>query len=107
MTSKEKTQFNNLCRKLQEKIFDNKKTKGFNIDNVPLEFCLTSGELAEAFDAWRKGKKDLPEEIADVVIYSFGLSAILDIDLGKEIIKKTHKNKKREYRKTKGILLKK
>jgi len=29
--------------------------EGFNTTDVPLEFCLLSGELAQAFDAWRKG----------------------------------------------------
>jgi NTP pyrophosphatase (non-canonical NTP hydrolase) len=35
----------------------------------PLEFCLLQGEVAEAFDAWRKGLESLGEELADVMIY--------------------------------------
>jgi len=101
------TQFQKSCRKIQKAVFANKKSKGFNTTNVPLEFCLIEGELSEAFEAWRKKKDDLGEEIADVVIYLFGLASILKIDLGQEIIRKINKNKKRGYRKVKGILLKK
>lgn len=100
-------QFKQSCKYIQDLIFKNKKAKGFNISNVPLEFCLTQGELAEAFDAWRKSKKDLPEELADTAIYLFGLACILKIDLGQEIVKKIEKNKNREYIKNKGVLLKK
>jgi hypothetical protein len=39
--------------------------KGFSTTDVPLEFCLLQGEIAEAFDAWRKGRQDLGEELAD------------------------------------------
>ncbi|PIY91076.1 MAG: hypothetical protein COY72_00010 [Candidatus Nealsonbacteria bacterium CG_4_10_14_0_8_um_filter_35_10] len=100
-------QFQKSCRKIQKAIFANKKSKGFNITNVPLEFCLIEEELSEAFEAWRKKKDDLGEEIADVVIYLFGLASILKIDLGQEIIRKINKNKKRDYQKVKGVLLKK
>ena len=100
-------QFQKSSRKIQEIIFRNKKSKGFNIKDVPLEFCLTQGELAEAFEAWRKKKESSGEELADVAIYLFGLASILKIDLGKEILKKIEKNKKREYHEIKGILLKK
>lgn len=30
---------------------ENKLAKGFNTADVPLEFCLLNGEVAEAFDA--------------------------------------------------------
>ncbi|MFC1612769.1 MazG nucleotide pyrophosphohydrolase domain-containing protein [Patescibacteria group bacterium] len=99
--------FSKLVSQIQNEIFANKKKKGFNITNVPLEFCLVSGELAEAFDAWKKKKDDLGEELADVFIYLLGLSSILKIDLGKEILNKLEKNEKREYYIDKGVLLKK
>ena len=102
-----KIQFQKSCQKIQKVIFNNKKSKGFNITNVPLEFCLIGGELAEAFDAWRKNKGDPGEEIADVAIYLFGLSSILRIDLGKEVTKKIEKNKKRKYHYSKEALVKK
>lgn len=100
-------QFKQTCKYIQEIIFKNKKDKGFNIKDVPLEFCLTQGELVEAFDAWRKNKKDLPEEIADTAIFLFGLASILKIDLGREIVKKIEKNRKRKYVRKNGVFFKK
>lgn len=106
MTKKEAKQFITLTNKLQKAVFENKIKKGFNIRDIPLEFCFTSGELAEAFEAWRKKQDNLGEELADVAIYLFGLSTILKTDLGKEIMNKIAKNKKRQYCKVKGVLLK-
>jgi hypothetical protein len=37
----------------QNLAWENKVAKGFNTTDVPLEFCLLQGEVAEAFDAWR------------------------------------------------------
>ena len=74
--------------KLQKEIYQNKVDKGFNVTDVNKEFCLTYGEIAEAYDAWRKKKDDLGEELADVTIYLLGLSEILGINLEDEIQKK-------------------
>ena len=60
--------------KLQKDIYQNKVNKGFNITDINKEFCLTYGEVAEAYEAWRKKKDDLGEELADVAIYLLGLS---------------------------------
>lgn len=84
--------------KLQKDIYQNKVNKGFNISDINKEFCLTYGEVAEAYEAWRKKKDDLGEELADVAIYLLGLSEILGIDLEEEIQKKVYKNSKREYK---------
>jgi len=59
--------------------------------------------LAEAFEAYLKKKPDLGEELADVVIYVLGLAEILKIDLGKEILAKVAKNKKRKFKIVKGV----
>ena len=45
-------------RSAQKLVWENKVAKGFNTTDVPLEFCLLQGEVAEAFDAWRKGRPD-------------------------------------------------
>ena len=82
-------------KKLQKKIYDNKIAKGFNTTDVNFEFGLIYGELAEAFEAYYKKKPGLGEELADVAIYLLGLSAILEIDLEDEILKKFGKNEKR------------
>ena len=78
-------------KKLQKEIYQNKVDKGFNVTDVNKEFCLTYGEVAEAYEAWRKKKDDLGEELADVAIYLLGLSEILGINLEDEIHKKIYK----------------
>ena len=80
-------------KQLQKEIYQNKVNKGFNTTNVNLEFNYLYGEVAEAFDAYRKKKDDLGEELADVAIYLLGLSEILNIDLEEEIKKKVKKMK--------------
>lgn len=90
-------------KKLQTKIWNNKKKKGFNTSDVNLEFCFVYDELGEAFRAYRKKLPDLGEELADVVIYVLGLAKMLNIDLEKEIINKIEKNKNREYKKVNGV----
>ena len=74
--------------KILQKIYQNKVDKGFNVTDVNKEFCLTYGEIAEAYEAWRKKKDDLGEELADVAIYLLGLSEILGVNLENEIQKK-------------------
>jgi MazG-like family len=81
----------------QKLAWENKVTKGFNLTNVPLEFCLLQGEMAEAFDAWRKGREDVGEELADVAIYLLGLAEMTGIDLQHEIEAKMAKNAARVY----------
>ncbi len=91
----------------QKAAWENKVAKGFNTTDVPLEFCLLSGELAEAFDAWRKGREDLGEELADVAIYLLGLAEMTGIDLQGEVEAKVAKNVSRVYRRLpNGALIK-
>lgn len=86
-------------KKLQKEIYQNK----LNVTDVNKEFCLTYGEVAEAYEAWRKKKDDLGEELADVVIYLLGISEIVGIDLEEEIQRKVYKNAKREYKVIDGV----
>ena len=67
------------------------------------EFCLLYGEVAEAYDAYRKKKDDLGEELADVAIYLMGLSEMLGFDLEEQILNKVSKNKKRVYKDINGV----
>ena len=71
-------------KQIQKDVYQNKLDKGFNVTDINKEFCLTYGEMAEAYEAWRKKKDDVGEEIADVVIYLLGLSEILNVDLESE-----------------------
>ena len=68
-------------KKLQKEIYQNKVNKGFNITDINKEFCLTYGEVAEAYEAWRKKKDDLGEELADVVFVVLCLANQTGIDL--------------------------
>ncbi|XMB34091.1 MazG-like family protein [Candidatus Saccharibacteria bacterium oral taxon 955] len=93
-------------KRLQEEIMANKASKGFNATDIPLEFMLLTGEVSEAFDAWRKKKSDLGEEIADIMIYLFGLAKMLNVDLENELVAKIEKNRERKYVRKNGILVK-
>ena len=88
---------------IQKEIYQNKINKGFNVTDVEKEFCLLYGEVAEAYEAYRKKTNSVGEELADVVIYALGIAEILDIDLKDEILEKMARNQKREYKKIDGV----
>jgi len=88
----------------QKEIYQNKIDKGFNIKDINKEFCLLYGEVSEAYEAWRKQKSSIGEELADVAIYLLGLSEILGIDLEKEIESKIEVNKNRKYESIDGVI---
>lgn len=90
-------------KKIQKDIWQNKLNKGFNTTDVNKEFCLLYGEVSEAYDAWKKKKDDLNEELADIAIYLMGLSEMLGFDLSDEIEKKVSKNEKRVYKNIDGV----
>jgi NTP pyrophosphatase (non-canonical NTP hydrolase) len=91
---------------IQRKVYENKLEKGFNVTNIELEFCLTQGELAEAYEAYRKKLPTVGEELADVAIYLYGLAEILGINLDQEIERKVEINKNRTYKRVNGVLIK-
>jgi MazG-like family len=84
-------------RSAQGLAWGNKAGQGFNTTDVPLEFCLLQGEMAEAFDAWRKGRADLADELADVAIYLLSLAEMLGIDLQDAVQAKLAANAARTY----------
>ena len=90
-------------KEVQKQIWQNKLNKGFNTTDVNKEFCLLYGEVAEAYDAYRKKKDDLGEELADIAIYLMGLSEMLGFDLEEEIKNKVSKNEKRVYKNIDGV----
>lgn len=90
-------------KQMQKEVWQNKINKGFNTTNVEKEFCYLYGEVGEAFDAYRKKKEDLNEELADVAIFLMGLSEMLGFDLETEIINKMAKNEKRVYKNINGV----
>lgn len=89
---------------IQKIVYQNKIDKGFNVTDINKEFCLLYGEVSEAYEAWRKKKDDLGEELADIAIYLLGLSEILGIDLAAEVERKVEKNYNREYRVIDGVM---
>lgn len=94
-------------RSAQKLAWENKLAKGFNTTEVPLEFCLLSGELAEAFDAWRKGRQDVAEELADTAIFLLGLAEMIGADLQEAVEAKLAANEARAYRRLpSGVLVK-
>ncbi len=90
-------------KEIQKQIWQNKINKGFNITDVNKEFCLLYGEVAEAYEAYRKKKDDLGEELADIAIYLMGLSEMLGFDLEDQILSKVSKNEKRVYKDINGV----
>ena len=91
----------------QKLAWENKVAKGFNTTDVPLEFCLLQGEVAEAFDAWRKERGTVGEELADVALFLFSVAAMTGVDLQAEVEAKIEKNASRVYsRLPNGVLVK-
>ena len=68
-------------KQVQKDVWQNKLNKGFNTTDVNKEFCLLYGEVAEAYDAYKKKKDDLGEELADIAIYLLSISEMLGFDL--------------------------
>lgn len=93
-----------ILKEMQKAVYQNKLDKGFNVTDVNKEFCLLYGEVAEAYEAWRKNQSTVGEELADIAIYLLGLSEILDIDLDNEIEKKMTINTQRQYEVIDGIV---
>lgn len=90
-------------KQLQKEIYQNKVDHGFNITDVPLEFCLLYEEVGEAFEAWKKKRDNVGEELADVAIYLMGLAEILGVDLEDEIRRKVEINRQRKYGVVDGV----
>jgi NTP pyrophosphatase (non-canonical NTP hydrolase) len=84
-------------KEAQQLAWANKIAKGFNTTDVPLEFMLLQGEIAESFQAWRRAQPDLGEELADVALYLFALAEMNGVDLDNEIVEKIAKNAGRRY----------
>src|SRR6266851_3887168 len=94
-------------RSAQNLAWENKRAKGFNTTDVPLEFCLLSGEIAEAFDAWRKGSPQVAEELADSASFLLSLAEMIGADLQEAVEAKLAANEARVYRRLpNGVLVK-
>lgn len=86
-------------REVQERAWANKLAKGFNTDDVALEYCYLIKEVAEAIDAWQAGDAPaLADELADVVIFVGGLAQMAGVDLEQAVAVKLVVIEKRQYR---------
>lgn len=90
---------------IQKDVLNNKLAHNFNVADVPKEFCLLYGEVAEAYDAYRKKSENLGEELADIAIYLLSISEMLGYNLGDEIKKKMFINEQRVYVEKQGLNL--
>jgi hypothetical protein len=94
-------------RSAQKSAWTNKVAKGFNTTDVPLEFCLLVTEVGEAFDAWRKAPEQVPQELADIAIFLFGLAEMTGTGLQEAVEAKLAVNQERVYMKVRdGIHVK-
>lgn len=82
---------------IQKEVIRNKIEKGFNMDNIALEFCRAHEELSEAFSKYNKNQDGVAEEFADVAIFLLGICEQLGYDLEYELLRKIEINKKRKY----------
>ncbi|MCQ9209744.1 nucleoside triphosphate pyrophosphohydrolase family protein [Granulicatella seriolae] len=83
---------------LQKRILDNKKNHGFNTTDIKVELLLLYGEVNELFLAYlKKDEANMGEELADIAIFLLGISEMLHVDLGEEVLKKMDINEKRVY----------
>jgi NTP pyrophosphatase (non-canonical NTP hydrolase) len=90
---------------VQQRAWQNKLAKDFNVTDVALEFGLLVAEVGEAFTAWRKQRPGLGAELADVMIFLAGLAEMTGIDLGAEVASKLIANESRVYRRDeRGVL---
>jgi NTP pyrophosphatase (non-canonical NTP hydrolase) len=64
---------------------DSKIGEGLSATDVPMEFCLLQEGAAEAFGAWRKGRIEIGQELAEVAVHLFRLAQMTGIDLQDEL----------------------
>lgn len=90
-------------KEIQQRIYQNKLNKGWNVTSIEKELCLMNSEVAEFYEAFRKHMPSVGEELADIAIYLLGLAEILKVDLGEEIDRKMDINEHRQYAQIDGV----
>jgi predicted house-cleaning noncanonical NTP pyrophosphatase (MazG superfamily) len=84
-------------RSAQKIAYDAGLTKDSNTNDVSLGFDLLSGEVAKAFDAWSKGRREMTEELAAIAIFLLRLAEMIGTDLQEAVEAKFAANKSRVY----------
>lgn len=82
----------------QKRAYDNKIKHGFNVTDFHKEARFILKEVTELMDAIEHNDvKNLMEELADIVIFSYGIAEMAHGNLDSEIFKKMDINESREY----------
>lgn len=88
-------------REIQRRVAAFKDKNGFTItkEQLPTEFGLLYGEVAEAFDAFYKdrSRQEIGFELADIAIYLMSIANTLELDLGKLVDEKMSINEQRVW----------
>ena len=89
------------------KFRDDRDWKQFQtLDNLAKSISIESAELLENFqwDTENINLKNVEEELADVLIYSYLMAITMDVDVKENMLKKIEKNEKKyPVEKSKGI----
>lgn len=92
-------------RELQALVMKQAKEKGFGTSpkdvSVPEKIALIHSEVTEAYEAYRHkrmdGKHGFREELGDIVQRVLHLAGVFKINVEREVLKKLHANKTREW----------
>lgn len=104
MTSADIYSFLQSFKALQEEAYNTAKEHGFHENDdhllqVPTALALIHDEVSEALRAHRKMNiQEMPAELADIVIRTMDLAALMKIELADAIIAKHLVNQKREFK---------
>ena len=91
-------------RSAQKLAWENKLAKGFGATDVPLEFCLLGREIAGAFDAWRKSRRVVVEELAETAIFLLGLTEMIGVDLQRRSRPSSPRTRRRVCRRLSNVV---
>jgi predicted house-cleaning noncanonical NTP pyrophosphatase (MazG superfamily) len=84
-------------RSAQKIAWDTRLAKGIDTNDVSLGFGLLSGEVAKAFDAWGKGRREMAEELAAIAIFLLRLADMVGTDLQDVVEAKLAESQLRVY----------
>ena len=89
-------------RSAQKIAWGTRPAKGANNNDIPLELCVLSEEVAKVFDAWRKGRREVVEELATIAIFLFRLAEMVGTDLQEVVEAKLALSKSKIYGQSPG-----
>jgi predicted house-cleaning noncanonical NTP pyrophosphatase (MazG superfamily) len=84
-------------RSAQKIAWNTRLAKDINTNDISLGFGLLSGEVAKAFDAWGKGRREMAEELAAIAIFLLRLAEMVNTDLQEVVEARLAESKPRVY----------